>query len=211
MKLGKELYKRCIAAGQFMDTALWQFIFLYTQLHLARTITDENRALVGIFECALAFVSLTVMRQRWVIELATRKLVFIQLVDLMASLATRFLVIAFPATYMSTVAIRNALLSKLEFAVYQDLENKIFSGEERTDLSLIVQQANTAGALVGAGISWMIVGVSIQTICILACIFCVISYSYDIALGYGLKRVVAIELAKKAILDRKTLDRCQPL
>lgn len=200
----KEVYKRCIAVGQFMDTALWQFIFLYTQLHLARTITDENRAIVGIFECALGFVSLTVLRQRWVIELATRRLVVIQIIDMLASIATRFLVIAFPATYMSTVAMRNALLSKLEFAVYQDLENKIFSGEERTDLSLIVQQASMAGALVGAGISWMIVGVSIQTICILACIFCVLSYVYDIALGYGLKRIVAVELAKKA---RNELDR----
>jgi hypothetical protein len=196
--LDKSIYKRWIATGQFLDTALWQFIFLYTQLHLARTITDENRALVGIFECALGFVSLTVLRQRWVINLATRKLVFIQLVDMMASIATRFLVVAFPATYMSTVAMRNALLSKLEFAAFQDLENKIFSGEERTDLSLIVQQANMAGALVGAGISWMIVGVSIQTICLLACFFCIFSYSYDIALGYGLKRIVAKELEKSA-------------
>lgn len=198
LTLDKTLYKRWIAAGQFLDTALWQFIFLYTQLHLARTITDENRALVGIFECALGFVSLTVLRQRWVINLATRKLVFIQLADMMASIATRFLVVAFPATYMSTVAMRNALLSKLEFAAFQDLENKIFSGEERTDLSLIVQQANMAGALVGAGIGWMIVGVSIQTICLLACLFCIVSYSYDIALGYGLKRIVARELEKSA-------------
>ena len=198
LELDKGVYKRWIAAGQFLDTALWQFIFLYTQLHLARTITDENRALVGIFECALGFVSLTVLRQRWVINLATRKLVFIQLVDMVASIATRFLVVAFPATYMSTVAMRNALLSKLEFAAFQDLENKIFSGEERTDLSLIVQQANMAGALVGAGISWMIVGVSIQTICLLACLFCIVSYSYDIALGYGLKRIVARELEKSA-------------
>ena len=204
LTLDKNLYKRWIAIGQFLDTALWQFIFLYTQLHLARTITDENRALVGIFECALGFVSLTVLRQRWVINLATRRLVVIQLVDMMASIATRFLVIAFPATYMSTVAMRNALLSKLEFAAYQDLENKIFSGEERTDLSLIVQQANMAGALVGAGISWMIVGVSIQTICMLACVFCIFSYSYDIALGYGLKRVVAKEIEKIGqTLDRK--------
>lgn len=204
LTLDKNLYKRWIAIGQFLDTALWQFIFLYTQLHLARTITDENRALVGIFECALGFVSLTVLRQRWVINLATRRLVVIQIVDMLASIATRFLVIAFPATYMSTVAMRNALLSKLEFAAFQDLENKIFSGEERTDLSLIVQQANMAGALVGAGISWMIVGVSIQTICMLACIFCIFSYSYDIALGYGLKRVVAKETEKIGqTLDRK--------
>lgn len=157
----KELYKRFIAVGEFLDCALWQFIFLYTQLHLARTITDENRASVGLFECAIGFVSLTVLRQRWVIELATRKLVAVQIVDMAASILTRFLVIAFPATYMSTVAIRNALLCKIEHTVFQDLENKIFSGEERTDLTLIVQQANMAGALIGAGISWMIVGISI--------------------------------------------------
>ncbi len=193
----KELYKRFIAVGEFLDCALWQFIFLYTQLHLARTITDENRALVGLFECAIGFVSLTVLRQRWVIELATRKLIAVQIVDMAASILTRFLVVAFPATYMSTVAIRNALLCKIEHTVFQDLENKIFSGEERTDLTLIIQQANMAGALVGAGISWMVVGISIQTVCLMACIFCALSYGYEIALGIWLKKTVAEEIASR--------------
>ena len=90
---------------------------------------------------------------------------------------------------------------KIEHTVFQDLENKIFSGEERTDLTLVVQQANMAGALVGAGISWMVVGISIQTVCLIACIFCVLSYGYEIALGVWLKRAVAEELAEKAAAE----------
>jgi hypothetical protein len=114
----------------------------------------------------------------------------IQIIDLLSSVATRFLVVSFPATYMSIVAIRNSIISKMSFAAFTDLENKIYSGEERTDLELGLDQGHAGGALIGSGIAWMILGVQIETICWIAVMFCFISYGYEMWLGCSLKKLV---------------------
>lgn len=191
--LTKKGYKKCIAIGQMVDSSLWTFIFIYTQLHLARTITDENRALVGIFECVVGLAALSLLRKRQVIELATRRLIFIQMLDLIASVATRFLVVSFPAAYMSTVAVRTSLIGKITMTAFNDLENQIYSGAERTDLQVVLNQGSVAGALIGSGIAWLIVGVSIETICWIAAGFCFVSYAYEMWLGCSLKSLVKRE------------------
>lgn len=195
--LSKAGYKKCLIAGQFADSSLWTFIFIYTQLHLARTITDEHRALAGIFECLVGLIALTILRRRKVIELATKNLMFIQVVDLLSSVATRFLVVSFPATYMSIVSIRNSIISKMSFTAFTDLENKLYSGEERTDLELGLDQGHAGGALIGSGIAWIVVGVHIETVCWIAVSFCFISYGYEMWLGCSLKQIVRKDKEKK--------------
>lgn len=195
MKFTREIYKKCIGIGQACDSSLWTFIFLYTQLHLARTITDEHRAMVGVFECLIGLLALCLFRKRKMIEAATRNLTFIQIVNFLSSVFTRFLVVAFPATYMATVAVRNSIVCRLTQIAFVDLENRIYSDEERTDLELVQQQGNAAGALIGSGIAWLVVGVSIETVCWIAVAFCFVSYAYEIWLGWALKGLVLREMS----------------
>lgn len=186
----KKTYKLIIGLQNFIDTALWQFIFMYTQLYIARNISDSDRALVGIFECALSFIAVTIIRNRTVIEVATRGLIGFQLTDMCVAVFSRFIVVAHPAAYMSIVAIRNSCMWNVTITVMNDLENKVFLKEERTDLNLILKQANMAGALIGSGISWLVVGINIESVCWIAAGLCVVSYIYEIWLGVMLKKLV---------------------
>ena len=186
----KKTYKWIIGLQNFVDTSLWQFIFMYTQLYIARFISDEDRALVGIFECALSFVAVTIIRNRAVITTATRGLIGFQLTDMCIAVFSRFIMVGHPAAYMSLVAIRNSCMWNITTTVMNDLENKVFLKEERTDLNLICKQASMAGALIGSGISWLVVGIHIETVCWIAAGLCVASYLYDIWLGLMLKRLV---------------------
>ena len=189
----KQTYKSLIAAENLLDSGFWGWVWIYTSLYVFRTITDETRAIVGIVEAALGFAMVTILRNRSIIDAFTKQIIPFQIADLIFCLTTRFIVVSFPGVYYLCMTIRNNTVSNVTWTVFQDLENRLFKGKERTDLTLLQRQMGAAGSLIGSGTAFLTTGISIEIVTYSAAAVAVVYYIYEIWLLKMMKALVAVE------------------
>ena len=189
----KQTYKTLIGVEILLDSTFWGWVWIYTSLYVMRSISDETRAVVGIVEAALGLAMVTIMRNRSIIDLFTKRIIPFQIADMLFCIFTRFLVIAFPGIYYLCMTVRNNTVSNVTWTVFQDLENRLFKGKERTDLTLLQRQMGAAGSLIGSGIAFMTTGIDIQIVTYSAAMVAVVYYLYEIWLLKNMKSLVAQE------------------